>query len=234
MIRPDKESKAVMLAIGALTLAACSSSAQYDPIPAPPEPATVATLSGPLCRANACTCRTDDAAAGLPEEGFKRFEFRMGPSDNELWATVGDMTLYKSRERATDCFYVDLPPGNHPVTFRASGANGFGAAIEVSELGAKGPWWYDTFDFLCGAPGLCDRETLASWKSKFLERGNKQDPCGSTKITALTWQTGTMPDNLHPSDILLRFTMQVYKFSPENAPGAEACAGGSDKDGDGN
>jgi hypothetical protein len=203
---------------------ACSSSVQNDPIPIPPEQLTVATLSGPLCRDKVCRCRTDEASAGTPDAGFKRFEFRLGPTGDELWATVGDMVLYKSRERATDCFYIDLLPGTHRVSLRARGESGFGAALAVSELGVKGPWWYDTFAFTCGAPGLCDQETLRAWKASIAELGSKHDPCGSTKIAGVTWQTGTMPDDLHPGEMLLQFTLQVYEFVPEHGPGDESCA----------
>lgn len=206
--------------------AACSGApSNYEPIPDPPGPQTVAELAGPLCQGQFCKCRSlDDAAApGQAEGKYKRFEFRLGPTNNELWATVENSTLYKSRERAMDCFYVDLLPGRHDVSIRAQGDNGFGARLKISELGAKGPWWYDTFEFSCGAPGLCDQETLRNWKNQITAYKEKHDPCGSTKVKGVTWQTGVMPDNRHPSDIRIELTLQIYEFAPENAPGDEGC-----------
>jgi hypothetical protein len=204
----------------------CSSSVKHEAIPQPPESRTTATLRGPLCKDQVCTCRSDDAAPGVPDKGLKRFELKLGPSDNELWATVDDMVLYKSREHAEDCFYVDLGAGDHKVSLRARGDNGFGAKVTISELGAAGPWWYDTFEFSCGAPGMCDQETLAAWKKAIAGFAQKHDPCGSTKIKGITWQTGTMPDNIHPNDIRVELTMQVYEFAPQYGPGDEHCARG--------
>jgi len=214
------------LVLCAVLLAACSSSAKYEPIPEPPPPQTAATLSGPLCQDKVCTCRgNDDAAPGVPEAGHKRYEFHLGPSDNDVWATVDDMVLYKSREHAEDCFYVDLLPGNHKVTVRARGDNGFGARLTISEQGAAGPWWYSTFEFVCGAPGLCDKETLEAWKKQITSYKEKHDPCGSTKVRGVEWQHGRMPDNIHPSDLLLELTLQIYKFVPDKPPGDENCSG---------
>jgi hypothetical protein len=118
---------------------------------------------------------------------------------------------------------VDLLPGRHDVTIRARGADGFGARLAISELGAAGPWWYETFEFSCGAPGLCDQETLRSWRANITAYKEKHDPCGSTKIKNLQWQTGTMPDNRHPGEILVQLTLQVYEFVPEYPSGDESC-----------
>lgn len=218
-----------LLVCGALATAAtaCSGTpSNYEPIPDPPQSQTVAQLAGPLCQGQYCKCRSldDDAAPGIPDGKHKRFEFRMGPTDNELWATLEDQILYKSRERAMDCFYIDLLPGRYDVSIRARGDNGFGARLKISELGTKGPWWYDTFEFSCGAPGLCDKETLRNWKAEITRYKEKHDPCGSTKVKDVTWRTGTMPDNWHPSDIQLQLTLQVYDFVPEYGPGDETCA----------
>lgn len=213
-------------ALLALSLAACAGSQKYEPLPDPPQPETRATLSGPLCDASGCRCRSAADEAGEPPPDFKRFEFQLGPTSNEFWVTVDDMVLYKTKQRAESCFYLDLRPGEHRVTLRASGEEGFGARVAVSEQGAEGPWWYDTFEFSCGAPGRCDKDTLDAWKKRTDQLGSKHDPCGSTKISGVTWQTGKMPDLRHPSDILLELTLDVYRFTPENPPGADECAAG--------
>jgi hypothetical protein len=204
-------------------LLACAGSATQEKIPEPPEPSTRATLSGPLCKAERCQCKTEDDEAGLPDPEFKRFEIKLGPSSNELWAQVDDMVFFKTNERATECFYVDLRPGEHAVKLRARGPNGFGAQIAISEQGAAGPYWYDTFLFSCGAPGLCDRDSIERWRKEVEPKGQKHDKCGSTLIQGLTWITGRMPDNMHPADLLLELNLKIYKFIPDYAPGAEEC-----------
>src|SRR6266545_7118199 len=75
-----------------------------------PAPRTEAMLVGPLCRGESCRCRAGDDDAGRPAPGHKRFEIRLGPSDDPLWALVDGMVLFKSRENADACFYVDLKP----------------------------------------------------------------------------------------------------------------------------
>jgi hypothetical protein len=32
-----------------------------------------------------------------------------------------------------------------------------------------------------------------------------------------------MPDNIHPSEIRVELTMQVYEFAPEYGPGDDSC-----------
>src|SRR5688572_18434967 len=94
-------------------LIACSSGSR-DQITIPPTPAaaTRAVLAGPLCENGRCACRDaarpGDGGAGAPSDGTKRFEVKLGPVEGELWAAVGEHVLYKSKERATECFYVDL------------------------------------------------------------------------------------------------------------------------------
>ena len=49
---------------------------------------------------------------------------------------------------------------------------------------------------------------------------------GQTNFTQLTidrWDTGKAPDNQHPSELLVRLTLDVYKFLPTKAHGEE-CA----------
>lgn len=192
---------------------------------------TKATLAGPLCRGNACRCKKDPAEAGVPDGNTaKRFEIVLGPSDNELWATVDGMVLYKSKERATECFYVDLAaPGEHPVTVRGTGEGGFGVRLQVRELGAasaaKAGTEYATFEFHCGAPGACRADQLADYRSS-LDRYTRglHDPCGSTKVKKLSWQTGRLPDGQVPADLHVSLVLDTYAFAPKHPPGHASCA----------
>jgi hypothetical protein len=211
-------------------LAACGgSSAPGVQLTPPPEPVTRATLSGPLCSTDRCRCRAVDApadgGAGVPEqEGLKRFELHVGPAPNPLWVTIGDMVLYKSDERAEDCFYVDLPAGRHPVTLRASRPHGFSAQLDIHEYGATSQSWYDTFSFSCGAPGTCSYDALDAWKaSKLKYTRGLHDPCGSTKVRGIAWNAGRAPDQLHPEDLQLELTLEVYPFVPERPRGHAEC-----------
>ena len=193
-------------------------------MPAMPESDTRATLAGPLCENTECQCSDDPAAVGAAPDGFKRFKIELGPTDHELWGTVDGNQLYKSIERASACFYLDLEPGDHPIRVRAKGEAGFGARLQVSEMGGEGPWWYPTFEFHCGAPGLCDAEGLRRWKRQLANvDAGKHAPCGSVRILGVDWQTGRMPDNIHPADFYLQATMKVYKFQPKNPPGSAEC-----------
>ena len=34
------------------------------------------------------------------------------------------------------------------------------------------------------------------------------------KVKGITWDTGRSPDQLHPSELLVRATLNIYKFVP--------------------
>ncbi len=205
----------------------CGANTSAPSMPPAPEPTTQATLAGPLCESQSCTCTDDPAAAGEAPEGFKRFKVELGPSESELWGTIDGNTFYKGVERATECYYVDLAVGDHPMSVRAKAASGkasFGARMLVSEIGAAGPWFFDSFEFRCGAPGLCDNQALSEWKQWIAtDDAGKHAPCGSVRILGVDWQTGRMPDNVHPEDFFLEATMKIYKFLPHNPPGTAEC-----------
>jgi len=137
---------------------------------------------------------------------------------------MADGVMYKDIEVAHKCFYVDLLPGDHEIAIRAHGDRGFGARVRISERGALGPWWYNTFDFACGAADFCDKGRLRKWQADIQKLGGKIDPCGSTKISHIHWQSGQAPDDMHLSDLLLTLAMQVYDFVPQHGPADEACA----------
>ncbi len=216
-------------AIGGLALlVACSGSQKTGPtLPAPPDRLTRATLVGPLCHGTECRCADTPAQAGPPpSSAVKRYEVVIGPVDNEMWTTIGDNVLYKSTERATECFYLDLPaPGDVPVTVRAHGRAGYGAHVAIHELRADGKGRYDTFDFICGAPGVCRMDQIEAWQQSLdhYPRGI-HDPCGSTKIERVHWDTGRLADIHVPNDLYLTFAMKIYPFAPKAPHGDPRCA----------
>ena len=211
-------------------LAACGGATQIAIGPTPP-PTTSGVLSGPLCNNDRCTCRDagapGDGGAGVPPDaGHKRFEIRL-KSPQALWATVGQTRLYKNAEQAEACFYVDLPAGATPVELRAHDPNGAAAEWDIRELGAKTKSYYDTFLFDCGVPGVCSFDELDSMKQSFAGlKQNLHDACGSTKVKGLTWDTGRSPDQLHPSELLVRLSLDIYTFEPWKPHGDPACGHG--------
>lgn len=195
----------------------------------PPEPVTRATLAGPLCEDGVCQCRDPrapaDGGAGEPEGETKRFEIKVGPAEHELWVTLDDMVLFKSTARAVDCFYVDLGPGEHPMGLRAHHGGGLSARVEISEYAAATKSWYETFQFSCGAPGVCAHDELDEYKAGLgkYKRGI-HDPCGSVKITKIGWDSGVAPDQLHPDDLQVAWHLDIYDFAPKQPHGHPSCA----------
>ena len=216
----------------ALGLVACQQGPTHPrqvTIAPPPAPTTVATLVGPLCEAQKCTCRAAnapaDGGAGVPDDGVKRFELRVGPSEHDLRVTVDDMVLYKSTARAEDCFYVDLGAGDHTVGLRASHPGGISARLAISEYAPATTSWYETYRFSCGSPGVCSHEEMDQYKASLAkyQRGI-HDPCGSVKIKGITWDTGEAPDQHHPDDLVVGLTLDLYDFAPKHAHGDPVCA----------
>jgi hypothetical protein len=202
-------------------LVACSGSSKQIEIGAPPAKTTQGVFSGPLCSGTACKCREGggDGGAGVPEQaGYKRFEIRLS-SPQQLWIKVRDSMMYKSAEQADACFYVDLPAGDTGVEMRASDPNGVSAEWAIRELGSETKSWYDSLVFNCGNPGVCSFDELGTKKAEY--KDPKHDRCGSVKIKGLTWDTGRSPDQLHPSELLVRATLDVYTFVPSRPHGAD-------------
>jgi hypothetical protein len=223
-----------LAAASLLTLtAACGGASTAAPsrIGPEPPPKTVASFQSSRCSGETCKCRAPGDTAKedpMPAPGLKRFEIRVARGPGKVWVTVdGDKTLYADPETDETCFYLDLPQGKHEVVVRAHSqqlSGGVGAELKVSEYAAgpekEAPWWYDTAVFQCGHPGPCEPETLASWKQEVDAYDNSlHDPCGSTKVRRAAWETGTMPDGLHPDDFAATLTLDIYPFAPKNAPG---------------
>lgn len=210
----------------AMAMAACGGSPQRQVQIAPtPPPTTRATLAGALCtNGQACTCRDENAPAdggvGEPAAGVKRFELRVGPAANAVWVTVDDMVLFKSEQRASECFYIDLAPGDHKVGVRAHNQGGLGAAVTIREYGVTAKTWYDSVHFECGTPGACSNDELDQEKADFASAPHGvHDACGSVKVKGVAWNTGTEPDGAHPEDLQVELTLDIYKFVPEKKHG---------------
>ena len=212
--------------------AACSSPQQQITIEPPPPPHTKAVLAGPLCGADGtCKCRDDHAAgdggAGVPDGARKRFEFKLGPTDNDLWVIVDGEVLYKSKEHPTDCFYLDLPTGDHKVVLRASRPEGIQAGLAISELGAAAGSWYKTLRFSCGIPGTCSHDELDELRADYKQyKGGVHDACGSVRVKGVMWDTGVAPDQVHPQDLVVGLTLDIYKFNPDKPTGDPTCGKG--------
>ena len=193
-----------------LFLAGCSGTASQVKIGPPPDRVTKGTLVSGLCTGDTCTCgKTFEEVGPAQGEGHKRFEIKL-LSAQELWVTLPGHQLYKNPERAEACFYVDLTSGQHPVALRASNKDGVSAALEISEIGAKAKTKYATFRFACGHPGVCSFDDLDAAKVSYKEfKRGLHDACGSTKIKSLNWDHGKAPDGQHPSELLVRLTLDV-------------------------
>ena len=215
-----------------VAIAACGGTAHQLTIAPPPPRDTHAVLAGGLCADNRCSCRADDGGdggVGVPETAAKkRYEFRIGPSPYELWVSINQTTvLYKSAERPEVCFYVDLPTGAQHVELRASNPEGVSLGLQIHELGTKTRSWYDTFAFSCGAPGPCSFEELAANKAQYATAKRSMfDACGTTKVKGISWDHGKAPDQEHPSDLVVRLTLDIYKFAAWKPSGDPTCGQG--------
>ena len=219
-----------------VAVAACAGASRPQIAIGPPPPKdTHAVLAGALCADNRCTCRGDgpgDGGVGVPEatgatNARKRFEIRM-TSAYDLWVTINRTTvLYKSPERAEECFYVDLPSGDQEVELRAENADGVSAGLQIHELGTGTKSWYDTFAFSCGVPGVCSFEDLEAEKARLAgAKRNVFDRCGTTRVKGISWDHGKAPDQLHPSELVLRLTLDIYRRAAAKPHGDATCGQG--------
>lgn len=221
----------IRLALIPWSLAACGGGQSQISIGPTPAPSTRATLSGPLCQDSSCTCASGSDDAGFPDNGRKRYELRL-KSSQALWATLpGDQVLYKNSERAEECFYVDFGPGEQAITLRASNKDGVSAELIVRELGTTTKSWYETFRFECGNPGACSFQELDDLKADYAGlKKARMDACGSTKVKKINWDHGRAPDGFHPDELLVRATLDIYKFAPTKPHGDPTCGAGDAAD----
>jgi hypothetical protein len=239
-------SAGLLASFGAAGCAAPSASgasrAAVEPAAAPSVPteagARGANLAGARCHGPgaACTCRVraqDPRETSPPDAGHKRFEIRVGAGGGPATfssPTLGDLSSVGGAGES--CFYVDVVPGTtHEVSFvarEAKAEEGVSPVLEIAEYGAKGPWWYDVLLVKCDGPGgHCNREAADAWSAdaKSRRRG-RVDPCGSSVITHLRWDTSGGTGNRELGvfqDFTVAFTMEVKKFATQFAPGSTEC-----------
>jgi hypothetical protein len=195
-----------------------------------------ANLAGARCKGGApCTCRnrTGGGAAESPppDEQHKRFEIRLAGIGGG--ATLDSPTLgHFAGGPDETCFYIDVLPGTtSDVVFTAAEgqkAGGVGPMLDIAEYGPKGPWWYEVVNVRCEGPGgRCNRDAADAWsaEAKGRKRG-RVDPCGSSVVTRLTWDTsGGVGDRELGifKDLTVKFTLEVKRFPTQWPPHAKEC-----------
>jgi hypothetical protein len=197
-----------------------------------------ANLAGARCKGGApCVCRNpagSPAEDPPPDEAHKRFEIRLGATGGS--ATLDSPTLGHFTSGPDEaCFYIDVLPGTtSDVTFTATEAvkaGGIGPLLQIAEYGPKGPFWYDVIDVRCAGPNArCNRDAADAWsaEAKGRKRG-RVDPCGSSVISRLTWDTSGGVGNRELGifkDFTVKFTMEVKRFATQWPPHAKECVVG--------
>ena len=98
----------------------------------------------------------------------------------------------------------------------------------IAEYGPKGPWWYDVSASAAPGPGgKCNRDAADAWsaEAKGRKRG-RVDPCGSSVISRLVWDTSGGIGNRELGifkDFTVKFTMEVKRFPTQWPPHAKEC-----------
>jgi hypothetical protein len=200
-----------------------------------PRESSLQMASSHRCQGQRCACRDastpgDFAESNPPAAGSKRYEFRVGPSVDNVWLEIaGRGTWFKETETGgSGCVYVDLRPGDRVRISEHVEAQertrGTALDLRISEYNPQLQVWYDTARIECGGGGdACNREMLAEW----LERVHKLprglwDACGSTKVEAPHWTSGET-DLPHPPVITADLILHVYTFEPKAPPGNAEC-----------
>jgi hypothetical protein len=194
-----------------------------------------ANLAGTRCRSGVpCICRNRDGAqaeAPPPDDAHKRFEIRLAGTGGG--ATLDSPTLGHFAAGPDEaCFYIDVLPGTtSDLTFTATEATkegGIGPVLDIAEYGPKGPWWYDVINVRCEGPNRrCNRDAADAWsaEAKGRKRG-RADPCGSSVVSHLTWDTSGGVGNRELGifkDFTVHFTMEVKRFATQWPPHAKEC-----------
>jgi len=204
-------------------------------LPRASAPSTSATMAGARCHDGRCACRKggrDDGENPPPDADHKRFEIRVGVDDGDAALESPTLGRFSAGSGGEACFYVDVLPGTHHLlTFAAREGRpeaGLSPTMHVAEYGPKGPYWYDVVDVRCaGAGDKCTREAADAWgaQAKTRKRG-RIDPCGSSVVTHLVWQTSGGTGDIDGGrfrDFTVSFEMEVKRFATQFAPGSTEC-----------
>jgi hypothetical protein len=198
----------------------------------PPFPtSTSAALTGSMCGApgRPCRCAQDGEALGDVPAGRKRFEVRLAQvSESEAGVSIegiGDV-VRPGGEQGDRCFYVDLEAGRtYGVTVQARAdrrERGLALGYTIREYNPAGPGFYTIVGQQCGdATAACPFDDPSDWISDYQRSRGRWDPCSSTKVRGYQAAGGFY--DRHPMDAQIRFSLEVYRFTPRSAPGAEGC-----------
>jgi hypothetical protein len=192
-------------------------------------------LAGARCKGRkSCSCRVaaDEAESEPPPEGMKRIEIRLA-ADGGAASLQGGLGHFESVGPQESCFYVDVPAG-HTVDLAFNGhadkpSAGVAPRFRLAEYGPKGPYWYEIIDVECkGQQGRCDRQGADAWSARNLKerKRGRLDPCGSTVVTKLRWDTSggeADRDSGFYRDLTVSFGLEVKKFATQFAPGSTEC-----------
>ena len=194
-----------------------------------------ANLAGARCKGGApCTCRNRIGAVPEvppPDEQHKRFEIRLAGIGGR--ATLDSPTLGHFASAGDEvCFTIDVLPGTtSDIVFTATEAQkegGIAPLLDIAEYGPKGPYWYDVISVRCPGPnGKCNRDAADAWSAdvKSRKRG-RADPCGSSVISRLVWDTSGGVGNRELGlfkDLTVKFTFEVKRFPTQWPPHAKEC-----------
>jgi hypothetical protein len=118
------------------------------------------------------------------------------------------------------------------VALESVKGGGVSPILKIAEYGPKGPYWYDVLAVRCGELNSdddvrCDRAGADAWAARARQRKRgRLDPCGSSVITGLAWETSggqAERDGGLFRDFTVRFTLEVKKFATQFAPGSTEC-----------
>lgn len=233
-----KHSHTIPWLLAAFAFASC---ATIGPLPMPrfsPE-MTLAPLPTSRCQDGVyCACRPLKAWSGEEEtdlkEGEQRFELRLFATDSQLWVEVeGRGQVYKPASLYEElCYYVDLPPGEHTITFHGKVGTpeiGLKLGFEIREYGPRlnevGPFWYDVFSFSCNGMNVCTDTGLAGWAKRQQSRpGGVLSSCSSARVMGLRYSgDGTKDSTAAYEQVAVRFDLQVTSYAKVVDPTDPAC-----------
>jgi hypothetical protein len=185
-----------------------------------------------------CKCRPLKGVPGEEETDLKageqRFELRLLATDSQLWVEVeGRGQAYKKPGQIEElCYYVDLPPGEHTITFHGKlglSDRGLKLGLELREYGPRlkevGPFWYDVFSFNCNGMNICTDTGLATWaKGQKARPGGVLSSCSSARVVGLEYSGNESKDSSAAYDqVAVRFHLEVVSFGMVIDPSDPRC-----------
>jgi hypothetical protein len=79
---------------------------------------------------------------------------------------------------------------------------------------------------------VCSLEELEANKPRYTGVKHQLfDRCGTTKVKAISWDHGKAPDQQHPSELVVRLTLDIYRFAAWKQHGDDTCGEGGGRRG---